>query len=438
MRICVIGTGYVGLVTGTCLAETGHSVICVDHDSAKILRLSNGNIPIYEPGLEELVKRNLQQKRLYFTTQYGDAIPNSEIVFITVGTPSDSTGKTDLTHIDDVTTQIAKHMTDYLIIACKSTVPTHTCERIRSRIQETLDNDIQFDIVSNPEFLKEGNSINDFMRPDRIIIGSDNDKSREIMHKLYKPFVLNSHPIIDMDIVSAELTKYAANAMLATRISFMNEIANLCDELGANINHVRRGLGSDPRIGSQFLFPGIGYGGDCFPKDISSLITVGEQYGHDLKIIKAVESVNHLQKTKIFNKINRHFKTSLSGKHFAIWGLSFKPQTDDIRESPSLTTIDLLLESGARLSVYDPVALDNVRKFYGNKLDYMNSPYDHLETVSAILIMTEWSEFRAIDSTKLKSLMTYPLIFDGRNLFKSDEMESEGIEYYGIGQGQNS
>lgn len=439
MKLTMIGTGYVGLVTGTCLAESGNTVTCLDIDQQKIDNLNKGIIPIYEPGLQELLDRNAQKKRLYFTTDYASAIPGAEAVFIGVGTPPDATGKTDLSQVDAAATAIATHMTDYLVVVNKSTVPVGTGKRVKETIQNTLTTlgkDIAFDVVSNPEFLKEGNSVNDFLKPDRIVIGCDSDRAKTMMHKLYKPFILNGHPIIDMDIVSSEMTKYAANAMLATRISFMNEIANLCDKVGANANFVRKGIGSDPRIGSQFLFPGIGYGGSCFPKDVNSLIHVGAENDNTMHILEAVEAVNQAQKTQIVQKIKAYYNNNLSGKHFVVWGLSFKPRTDDIREAPALLTIDALLKEGARISAYDPVSVPNTQAKYGDQLTYMDTPYDGLEQADALLIMTEWSEFRTIDVSELKSKMATPIIFDGRNIFKVDEMTDEGIEYFGIGQGQ--
>ena len=437
----MLGTGYVGLVTGTCLSESGNKVTCVDIDLSKIDKLNQGFLPIYETGLQELMDRNVKKKRLFFTTDYAISIPSSEIIFIAVGTPADSEGRTDLSQVDAAADSIATYLTQYAVIVVKSTVPVFTCDRVRSRIQKILDDrkvSITFDVVSNPEFLKEGNSVDDFLKPDRIVIGSDSKLAKQILHKLYQPFVLNGHPIIDMDIYSSELTKYASNAMLATRISFMNEMANLCDKLGADVTSVRKGIGSDPRIGNKFLFPGVGYGGACFPKDVSSLIHMGSDYGIDLKIIKAVESVNFSQKMIIFDRVFEYFNGNLTGKRFTVWGLSFKPRTDDIREGPSLLTIDALLDEGAIVYAYDPVAIENTRLIYDDRITYLETPYEHLDDSDALIIMTEWSEFRMMDISLLKKKMKTPLLFDGRNIFRSSEMRDEGIIYFGIGQGRSS
>lgn len=437
MRIAVIGTGYVGLVTGTCFAETGVTVTCVDIDREKISRLRMAKPPIYEPGLETMIRRNAEKGRLHFTTDIAEALDKCEVVFITVDTPPDNDGSADISHVTDVARKIGKHMTDYLLIVTKSTVPVGGAETVRQAVIEELEkrkSSVRFDVASNPEFLKEGDAIEDFLRPERIVIGTDNDKAEEIMRKLYKPFILNQHPILFMDIASAELTKYAANAMLATRISFINEIANLCDILGADINLVRKGIGSDSRIGNKFLYPGIGYGGSCFPKDIKALIRTAEENGYSMNLIKAVDLTNEQQKLKILDKIDSYFGSNLEGTLFAIWGLTFKPQTDDTRESPAQVVINGLLERGARVQVYDPAGVPEMKARFGELITYSTDPYHAAVGVDALLLLTEWSEFRLPDWEEVASRMKRKVIFDGRNVYEPGELRRMGFEYYGIGR----
>jgi len=437
MKISVVGTGYVGLVTGACFAETGIDVTCVDIDSDKIEKLKNGIIPIYEPGLDGLVNKNIKKGLLHFTTSLSESMEAAEVIFIAVGTPPDEDGSADLTHVLSVAREIGQYMKQYVVVVNKSTVPVGTGYKVRDVIKEELNKrnvDIPFDVVSNPEFLKEGNAIEDFLRPDRIVIGVESSQAEAIMRKLYKPFILNNHPIIFMDIVSAELTKYAANAMLATRISFMNEIANLCEFVGADINMIRKGIGSDPRIGNKFLYAGVGYGGSCFPKDVKALIKTSEEYGYDFKILKSVETVNNLQKEYIAHKVIKHFNNNLENKKIAIWGLSFKPNTDDMREAPSITIINILKKKGAHISVYDPVAMNECRKRIGDSVEYSNTMYDALKDADALVLVTEWNEFRLPDISKMKQLMRGNVIFDGRNIYEPAEFKENGFIYYGIGR----
>ncbi len=437
MKISVIGTGYVGLVSGTCFAETGVTVTCVDINKDKIDKLKKGIIPIYEPGLEIMVRRNVEKERLFFTTNIKKSLEGVETVFIAVGTPPDEDGSADLKHVIGVAREIGRCMNNYLLVTTKSTVPIGTAKRIRQTIQEELDKrgaKIHFDVASNPEFLKEGAAIEDFLKPERIVIGTDSEEAEKLMQKLYKPFLLNGHPIVFMDIPSAELTKYAANAMLATRISFMNDMANLCEIVGADVNMVRKGIGSDSRIGNKFLYPGAGYGGSCFPKDVKALIRTAKGYKYDLKVLLAVESVNDKQKEIIFDKINRHFKGELKSKRIAIWGLSFKPNTDDMREAPSLIVISKLLEAGATVKAYDPVAMEETRHKIGDKILYATDLYDAANDADALVVMTEWQEFRVINYKILAKILKSKVIFDGRNIYEPNEMIEEGFVYYSIGR----
>jgi UDPglucose 6-dehydrogenase len=437
MKITVIGTGYVGLVTGTCFAETGVNVTCVDVDSEKIKMLKNGMVPIYEPGLEVMIKRNIEKSRLNFTTEIRKGIEGAEVIFIAVGTPPGEDGSADLQHVKAVAAEIGSSINGYIVVVTKSTVPVGTSEVLKQEIQKELDirkMNISFDMASNPEFLKEGSAVEDFLKPERIVIGTNTEKAAEIMKKLYMPFLLNNHPILFMDIASAEITKYAANAMLATRISFINEIANLCDLLGADVNQVRKGIGSDSRIGSKFIYPGAGYGGSCFPKDVKALIKTANDLGYQLNVVKAVESANEFQKKIIFGKIKKHFNDNLKNKLFGIWGLSFKPQTDDIREASSIILIGLLLNEGAKIKVYDPAAMIETKKLFGNKILYASDPYDALTDADAMVLMTEWPEFRMPDFEKIALLMKGKAIFDGRNIYDPAEIKKAGYKFYGIGR----
>jgi UDPglucose 6-dehydrogenase len=414
MRIAVVGSGYVGLVTGACFAESGVNVTCVDNDVEKIENLKNGSIPIYEPGLEDIVKRNADKKRLFFTTCLKEGIEGSEVIFIAVGTPPGEDGSADLKHVIGVAKEIGQVITKHIVVVTKSTVPVGTAEKIRKTIKEELGKrkvSVLFDMASNPEFLKEGAAVEDFLKPERIVIGIDNEKTGEIMKRLYMPFFLNNHPILFMDIASAEITKYAANAMLATRISFINEIANLCDILGADINHVRKGIGSDSRIGSKFIYPGTGYGGSCFPKDVKAIIRTANDNGYNLNVVKAVEAANEYQKNVIFNKISAYFKNNLKNKLFGIWGLSFKPKTDDIREASSLVLIEKLLQSGAKIRAYDPAAMDETRKLIGNKIEYAADQYEAVNDADAMVLMTEWSEFHLPDFIMMAEIMKGKVVF---------------------------
>ncbi len=437
MRIIVVGSGYVGLVTGACFAESGVNVSCVDVNRDKIKQLNDGAIPIYEPGLENMVRCNVEKKRLSFTTDINDGIDGSEVIFIAVGTPPGEDGSADLKHVLNVAKDIGRIITKYVVVVTKSTVPVGTSEKIRSTIQAELDErkvSVPFDMASNPEFLKEGAAIEDFLKPERIVIGIDNEQTREIMNRLYMPFVLNNHPILYMDIASAEITKYAANAMLATRISFINEIANLCDILGADINNVRKGIGSDSRIGGKFIYPGTGYGGSCFPKDVKAIIKTADDNGYELNVIKAVEKANDYQKNVIFNKMVKFFNNNLKNRLIGIWGLSFKPKTDDIREASAIVLIEKLLEAGARVRAYDPAAINETKKLLGNKIEYSADPYEALIDVDAVAMMTEWSEFHLPDFTRMAELMKGKVIFDGRNIYEPAELRRLGFLYFGIGR----
>jgi UDPglucose 6-dehydrogenase len=445
MKVCVIGAGYVGLVAGTCFAESGNDVICVDVNQEKIEALKKGIIPIYEPGLKELILRNSGEGRLSFSTDMATAIKTSLINFIAVGTPPGEDGSADLQHVLQVARVIGQEMECFKIIVDKSTVPVGTADRVREAVREEQDKrgvSIEFDVVSNPEFLKEGAAIDDFMKPDRVVIGTDNVRTAEIMKELYSPFMRKSNRLITMDIRSAEMTKYAANAMLATKISFMNQIANLCECLGADVAAVREGIGSDSRIGHDFLFPGVGYGGSCFPKDVKALIKTAEECDYDFLLMKAVEEVNEKQKLVLSEKIlarlgNGSVARPLEGRTFAIWGLSFKPRTDDMREAPSVVIINRLLEMGASVRAHDPEAIREATRIFGERIHYSNNQYDIINGADALAIITEWSEYRNPDFDKIKSLLKQPIIFDGRNLYEPRRMSLAGIEYFPIGRNGN-
>ncbi len=431
MRIAVIGTGYVGLVAGTCFAESGNNVICLDIDEDKVRKLRDGIVPIYEPGLEELLRRNASDGRLAFTTKYEEAIPGAQAVFIAVGTPPGEDGSADMQYVRSAAASIGKHMTGYTVVVDKSTVPVGTAKMVKETIAEHTDH--PFDVVSNPEFLKEGAAIDDFMKPDRVVIGSENERASETMDELYGPFVRTGKPIIHMDLASAELTKYAANAMLATRISFMNEIANICNKVGAKVDKVRKGIGTDDRIGSRFLFSGVGYGGSCFPKDVKAVMKTAEEAGYDFRILKAVEAVNETQKRLLFDLVSEHFG-DLKGLHFAVWGLAFKPNTDDMREAPAVVVIDLLLKAGATVCAFDPEAVDESKAHYlGDRVTYAEKPMDALEGADALILITEWNEFRRPDFDLMKQKLKNPVVFDGRNIYSRKTLEKLGYTYYGIG-----
>ena len=437
MKISVVGTGYVGLVTGTCFAETGITVACVDIDEKKISNLKKGIIPIYEPGLEPMLLDNKEKGRLSFTTSIKDSLEDTEVVFIAVGTPPDEDGSADLKHVIAVAREIGRHMKEYLLIATKSTVPVGTAEKVKAAISDELkkrNSDIDFDIASNPEFLKEGDAIKDFLHPDRIVIGVESAKAEKVMKRLYKPFLLNNHPILFMSIRSSEMTKYVANAILATKISFMNDIANLCERVGADVNMVRRGIGSDTRIGNKFIYPGAGYGGSCFPKDVKALIKTAADNDYPLEVLLAVENVNDRQKSVLFEKVKKYYNGDLKGKVIALWGLSFKPKTDDMREAPSLTIIEKFLDSGAKVRAYDPVAMDEAKLTLGDKIEYADDQYGALVDADALLLVTEWSEFRMPNFKVVKKLLNKPVIFDGRNIYDPEEMQELKIDYFGIGR----
>ncbi|MDD2411461.1 MAG: UDP-glucose/GDP-mannose dehydrogenase family protein [Bacteroidales bacterium] len=436
MKVLIVGTGYVGLVTGTCFAEVGIDVRCVDIDSKKIELLNKGISPIWEPGLEPMILRNIEKNRLHFTTDLAGSIEKADVIFSAVGTPSDEDGSADLKYVLDVARTIGKEMTKYVLMVTKSTVPVGTAQKVREVIQQELDKrgvDIEFDVASNPEFLKEGDAIRDFLKPDRIVVGVESEKAEGIMQKLYSPFVLNGHPVIIMDVPSAEMTKYAANAMLATKISFMNDIANLCEIMGADVNMVRRGIGSDSRIGHKFIYPGIGYGGSCFPKDVKAIIKTASEHGYELRILKSVEAVNEDQKSILFTKLMNYFNQDIKGKTIALWGLSFKPNTDDMREAPSLVLIKLLQKAGANIVAYDPVAMDECRRLIGDVITYSPTQYEAIKNADALLLLTEWSEFRLPHWEKIKKEMKKNLIFDGRNIYDRHEMKELGFEYFCIG-----
>ena len=436
MKITIVGTGYVGLVTGACFSEVGIDVTCVDIDELKIENLKKGIIPIYEPGLEDLVHRNVKKGRLHFSTKLSESLDGAEVVFGAVGTPPDEDGSADLKYVLEVARDVGRHMSDYVLMVTKSTVPVGTAEKVRNALQGELDNrgsKLNFDVSSNPEFLKEGAAVSDFLKPDRIVVGCDTDKAKRTMERLYKPFTMNGHPVVFMDITSAEMTKYAANSMLATKISFMNDIANLCEIVGADVNSVRRGIGSDSRIGNKFIYPGTGYGGSCFPKDVKALIKTADNYSYSLKVLKAVEEVNEAQKSVLITKLNKHFDHNLKGKTFALWGLAFKPQTDDMREAPSLVIIRKLLEAGAKVKAYDPVAMEEAGRILGDKVEYGQEQYDVLIDSDALIIATEWPEFKFPNFNIIKKLLKNPVIVDGRNVYDLDEMKDREIDYYCIG-----
>lgn len=436
MKIVVIGTGYVGLVTGTCFAEVGIDVICVDIDYKKIENLKKGVIPIFEPGLEALVTKNVGNGRLQFSTSLEVSIMGADVAFIAVGTPPGEDGSADLKYVIGVAREIGQHMTSYGVIVTKSTVPVGTASKVQEAIKQELEKrqlDISFDVASNPEFLKEGAAIDDFLKPDRIVVGVSSAKAEEVMRKLYKPFLLNGHPIIFMDVPSAEMTKYAANSMLATKISFMNDIANLCEIVGADVNMVRRGIGSDLRIGNKFIYPGIGYGGSCFPKDVKALIKTASAKNYQMKILEAVEAVNEKQKLILFEKLMNRFQGNLIGKTFALWGLSFKPNTDDMREAPSLVIIDKILKSGGFVKAFDPIAMPEAKHILGDNIEYCETEYDALVNADALLIVTEWADFRSPNFDKMKKALKNPIVFDGRNIYDTNELNQIGFEHYGIG-----
>ncbi|MFY8019707.1 MAG: UDP-glucose dehydrogenase family protein [Bacteroidia bacterium] len=436
MKIVVIGTGYVGLVTGTCFAEVGIDVVCIDVDAKKIENLKKGIMPIYEPGLEEMVIRNAEKGRLQFSTSLKDNLNEADVAFIAVGTPPGEDGSADLKYVLAVAREIGQGINEHIVVVTKSTVPVGTANKVRHAVQEELNKrslTLEFDVASNPEFLKEGAAIDDFLKPDRIVVGVESRKAEEVMRRLYKPFLLNGHPIIFMDVPSAEMTKYAANAMLATKISFMNDVANLCEIMGADVNMVRKGIGSDPRIGNRFIYPGIGYGGSCFPKDVKALIKTAAENGYNMRILNAVEEVNNAQKSVLFNKISTHFNGVMKGKTFAIWGLSFKPKTDDMREAPSLVIIEKLLAAGANVKAYDPVAMHEAKKDLGEQIEYSKDMNDALIDADALLIITEWPEFRTPNFKVMGKLMKNKLVFDGRNIYDIGEMKENGFDYYCIG-----
>jgi UDPglucose 6-dehydrogenase len=432
MKIAVIGTGYVGLVTGTCFAETGNDVVCVDIDTKKVEKLTNGQITIYEPGLEKLFLRNLKEERLRFTTQLEEGIKEAQIIFLALPTPPGEDGSADLKYILGVADHLGRLLKEYKVIVDKSTVPVGTAEKVRNAIAKNYAG--EFDVVSNPEFLREGVAVDDFMKPDRVVIGASSDQARKLMNDLYGPFVRQGNPIIHMDERSAELTKYAANSFLATKITFMNEVALLCERLGADVDMVRRGIGSDERIGKRFLFPGIGYGGSCFPKDVQALVKSSQEVAYEFRILEAVMNVNEKQKLHLLPKIKRYFKDNLKGKHFALWGLAFKPNTDDIREAPSLYMIEALVEEGATITVFDPEAMNNVRQLVGDKVRYAESQYEALEGADALIIATEWNEFRTPNFLKIVTSLKNKVIFDGRNLFDIAAIRELGFYYESIGR----
>ncbi|KYG83981.1 UDP-glucose 6-dehydrogenase [Roseivirga seohaensis] len=436
MKIAVVGTGYVGLVTGTCFAEVGIDVTCIDIDQKKIDGLKEGIMPIYEPGLETMVKKNYEKGRLHFSTNLAESIQDCETAFIAVGTPPGEDGSADLKYVLAVAKSIGENMNNYMVVVTKSTVPVGTAQKVKKEVAAALKKrgvDIPFDVASNPEFLKEGAAIADFLKPDRIVVGVESEKAEEIMKKLYKPFLLNGHPTIFMDVPSAEMTKYAANSMLATKISFMNDIANLCEIMGADVNMVRKGIGSDNRIGNKFIYPGVGYGGSCFPKDVKALIKTAEDNGYTMSVLKAVEEVNERQKSVMVTKVKSHFGSDLKGKTFAVWGLSFKPKTDDMREAPSIVIINALLEMGAKVKAYDPIAMEEAKHDLKDTITYAKDEYDTLIDVDALLLVTEWPEFRIPNFDVVGRLMKSKVIFDGRNIYDKQEVKNLGFDYYGIG-----
>jgi UDPglucose 6-dehydrogenase len=437
MNIAVVGTGYVGLVSGTCFAEMGANVTCVDIDQRKIESLKNGKVPIYEPGLDEMVLRNYREGRLHFTTELTSCLDEVEIVFSAVGTPPDEDGSADLKYVLEVARTVGRHINNYVVLVTKSTVPVGTARKVKAAIQEELDKrgvQIEFDVASNPEFLKEGAAISDFMSPDRVVVGVESEKAKEVMTSLYRPLMLNNFRVIFTDIPSAEMIKYAANSMLATRISFMNDIANLCEMVGADVNMVRKGIGSDSRIGSKFLYPGCGYGGSCFPKDVKALIKTAEKMGYTMEVLNAVERVNDQQKNVVFHKLNAYYNGDLQGKTIAIWGLAFKPETDDMREATSLVTIELLLKAGCKVRVFDPVAMEECERRIGDVVAYATDMYDAALNADALLLITEWKQFRLPSWGVLKKTMNKPLLIDGRNIYDPTEMKQAGFDYACIGR----
>ena len=431
MRLAVVGTGYVGLVAGVCFAESGNDVVCVDKDAAKVRALRAGRMPIYEPGLEELLRRNCAEKRLTFTTTLPKAVKEAAVVFIAVGTPQGEDGSADVQHVLEVARQIGRAVTGYTVIVNKSTVPVGTSERVRAVVARETKHG--FAVVSNPEFLKQGAAVDDFMKPDRVVIGTDDPRAAAVMHELYGPFTRTDAPIMVMDCPSAELAKYAANAMLATRISFMNEVANVCEVVGADVDHVRRAIGSDRRIGSSFLFPGVGFGGSCFPKDVTAMRRFAADKGYDFKLLRAVDEVNAHQKTRLVRKMRAHYGR-LKGKTLAVWGLAFKPKTDDMREAPSISLIESLLAAGAKVRAYDPEAMGVAKKIFGSGVTFASNNYDALKGADGLAIVTEWNEFRRPDLARVKDLLKNPVIFDGRNLFQPAHMKQHGFTYYSIGR----
>lgn len=436
MNIAIVGTGYVGLVSGACFAEMGINVTCVDIDSAKIEKLHQGIMPIYEPGLEDLVLRNVREGRLQFTTDLTSCLDDTDVVFSAVGTPPDEDGSADLRYVLEVARTVGRHMNKYLVLVTKSTVPVGTAPKVRMAVQEELDKrgvNIPFDIASNPEFLKEGAAIKDFMSPDRVVVGVESEKARELMERLYRPFTLNGYPILVMDVPSAEMTKYAANAMLATRISFMNDIANLCERVGANVDNVRKGMGSDPRIGKHFLYAGCGYGGSCFPKDVKALAHTGIENGYPMRVIEAVEAVNEAQKNIVFEKLLRAFDGDLRGKVIAMWGLSFKPETDDMREAPSLVVIEKLIEAGAVVHAYDPIAMEETHRKIGDKITYCKDMYEAVIDADALALLTEWKQFRMPSWSIIRKAMRNHVVVDGRNIYDPQELQDNGFTYSRIG-----
>jgi len=437
MRISIVGTGYVGLVSGTCLAESGITVTCVDIDSDKIEKLKEGIIPIYEPGLSEMVLENLSKQRLNFTSSLKESLKDCDALFIAVGTPPDEDGSADLTYVLNVAREVGQHMSEYIVVLTKSTVPIGTSKKVKAAIQEELDKrgvDLPFDVASNPEFLKEGSAVKDFMEPDRIVVGTESERAEKVVERLYYPFVQKGFQLIKMDIPSAEMTKYAANAMLATRISFMNDIANLCEQVGADVDVVRKGIGSDPRIGSKFLFPGCGYGGSCFPKDVKALIKIGAKAGHEMEVLKAVEDVNEQQKHIMSKKVLDYYHGDVKGKKFALWGLSFKPQTDDMREAPALVIIDDLVNAGAEIVAYDPIAMEESQRRIGDKVKYAEDQYAALEGADALIVVTEWAEFNVPKFTFVERALKSKIIFDGRNIYDAKQMKEFGYDYISIGR----
>ncbi len=431
MHIAIIGTGYVGLVAGTCFADSGNDVVCVDIDARKIAQLQQGESPIYEPGLEELIRKNTRERRLSFTTDMASAVAQSQVVFIAVGTPEGESGEADLQYVLAAAEQIGRAMRQYTVVVDKSTVPVGTADKVREVISKVTE--VEFDVVSNPEFLKEGAALDDFLKPDRVVIGAESERARKVMGQLYAPFVRTENPILYMDTRSAELTKYAANAMLATRISFMNDIAALCEKVGADVDFVRKGMGADKRIGYPFLFPGVGYGGSCFPKDVKALVAKGREQGLELDLLRSVERTNERQKKLLVHKAIKHFG-SLEGRSFAVWGLAFKPKTDDMREAPSIEVIEGLLAKGAKVSAHDPVAERTARRVFGDRIRYTNVPYEALEGADALFVVTEWNEFRHPDFDRMKALMKTPVIFDGRNIYDPSRMNELGFKYMGLGR----